>query len=80
MFKKLNLPVVFAAAALSVASLAQAQGWPAKPIRLIVPYAAGGPTDVVARLVAKKVEDTIGQPIVVDNRAGAGGTIGVDAA
>ncbi len=59
---------------------AQAQAWPAKPIRLIVPYAAGGPTDVIARLVATRAEATLGRAVIVDNRAGAGGTIGVDAA
>ena len=80
MYQPPILPAVCAAALLAVAGSAIAQGWPAKPIRLIVPYAAGGPTDAVARLVAKKVEGTVGQPIVVDNKAGAGGTIGVDAA
>lgn len=69
------------AAALSLASLAaQAQAWPAKPIRLVVPYAAGGPADVIARLVAKEVGAELKQSVVVDNKAGAGGTIGVDSA
>ena len=67
-----------AIAALSVT--AQAQAWPTKPIRLIVPYAAGGPADVIARVVAKKVGSDVGQTIIVDNKGGAGGTIGVDAA
>lgn len=58
---------------------AQAQPWPSKPIRLIVPYAAGGPGDVIARQVAKKVGDDLHQTVVVDNKGGAGGTIGVDA-
>ena len=58
---------------------ARAEDWPAKPIKLIVPYAAGGPTDAIARLLATKVGATLGKPVVVDNRAGAGGTIGVDA-
>jgi len=58
---------------------AHAEDWPAKPIKLIVPYAAGGPTDAIARLLATKVGATLGKPVVVDNRAGAGGTIGVDA-
>lgn len=72
---------VAAAVALgSSAFAAQAQAWPAKPIRLIVPYAAGGPTDVIARLVANKVGSELGQAVVVENKAGAGGTIGVDAA
>jgi len=68
------------AAALVLASpLALAQAWPTKTIRLIVPYAAGGPTDVIARQLAKKAGGTLGQAIVVDNKGGAGGTIGVDA-
>jgi tripartite-type tricarboxylate transporter receptor subunit TctC len=67
------------AASLFAGTSAQAQEWPAKPIKLIVPYAAGGPTDAIARLLATKVGATLRQPVVVDNRAGAGGTIGVDA-
>src|SRR3954470_20559785 len=58
---------------------AAAQTWPARPLKLIVPYAAGGPTDAIARLLATKMQATLGQAVVVDNRAGAGGTIGVDA-
>jgi tripartite-type tricarboxylate transporter receptor subunit TctC len=63
-----------------IAVSASAQGWPTKPIRLVVPYAPGGPADVIARLVAKKAGDTLGQTVVVENKGGAGGTIGVDAA
>ncbi len=59
---------------------AHAQAWPAKPIRLVVPYAAGGPADVITRLVAKKAGESLQQTIIVDNRGGAGGTLGVDAA
>jgi tripartite-type tricarboxylate transporter receptor subunit TctC len=53
-----------------------AQTWPAKPIRMIVPYAVGGSTDSTARLVAKSLGKRLGQPVVVENRAGAGGAIG----
>jgi tripartite-type tricarboxylate transporter receptor subunit TctC len=69
------------AVALSIAhQAALAQAWPAKPIRLVVPYAAGGPGDVIARLVAKKAGEGLQQTIIIDNKGGAGGTIGVDAA
>ena len=56
-----------------------AQNWPSRPIRIIVPYAAGGATDVFARLVAGKLQEQLGTPVVVENRAGAGGNIGADA-
>lgn len=69
------------AAALSMAmQAAHAQTWPAKPIRLIVPYTAGGPADAIARLVARKAGESLQQTIVIDNKGGAGGSIGVDAA
>ncbi len=58
---------------------ASAQDYPTKPIRVIVPYPAGGPTDVLARLVGQKAGEALGQPVVVDNRGGAGGVIGTDA-
>ena len=59
---------------------AQAQAYPAKPIRLIVPFAAGGSTDVLARVVGQKLTEKLGQPVIIDNRAGAGGTIGTEIA
>jgi tripartite-type tricarboxylate transporter receptor subunit TctC len=59
-----------------VAAPALAQTWPAKPIRWIVPYPPGGSSDVSARFVAEKVSAALGQPVVVENRAGAAGTIG----
>ncbi|WP_159912356.1 tripartite tricarboxylate transporter substrate binding protein [Pantoea sp. 18069] len=54
--------------------------WPTRPVRLIVPYPAGGPVDQLARTIAPKLGEQLGQPIVIDNRAGASGTIGIDAA
>jgi tripartite-type tricarboxylate transporter receptor subunit TctC len=69
-----------AAAALSTLALgASAQdAWPSKPIRIVVPYAAGGSTDQLARAIQKPMQDFLKQPVVVDNKAGAGGTIGTD--
>jgi tripartite-type tricarboxylate transporter receptor subunit TctC len=72
----LALAVVLAAA--SVACAAHADDYPSRPIRLIVPYAAGGGADSVARIVAKRVSETIGQTIVIENRGGAGSIIGTE--
>lgn len=65
---------------LTAVTPANAQVYPDKPIRIIVPYAAGGSTDLTARLIAKSLSTRFGQPVVVENRAGAGGSIGHDAA
>ena len=63
-----------------VATLACAQTFPSRPIRLIVPFAAGGGNDNVARLVGKRLADSLGQPLVIDNRPGAGGVLGAELA
>ena len=62
------------------AALAHAQAYPAKPVRLIIPFPPGGSNDVVGRVIAAQLSDRLGQSVVVDNRGGGGGTIGINAA
>jgi tripartite-type tricarboxylate transporter receptor subunit TctC len=64
-----------ATAAALFAIPAQAQGWPGKPLKLVVSFAPGGPADIVGRLIAQVLQDKLGQSVVVENRAGAGGNI-----
>lgn len=61
-------------------ALALAQAYPTQPVKLIVPYPAGGNTDIVARIYSQKLAERLGQPVVIDNRGGAAGTLGVAAA
>jgi tripartite-type tricarboxylate transporter receptor subunit TctC len=75
--------IAFCAVAMFAAGLAHAQTaatWPAKPIRWIVPFPPGGPADVVTRVMAAKLAERVGQPGIVENRSGAGGNVGHDAA
>jgi len=59
-----------------VAGSALAQSFPSKPLRVVVPFPAGGTTDIVARLIGQRMSETLGQPVLVENKGGAGGTIG----
>jgi tripartite-type tricarboxylate transporter receptor subunit TctC len=74
----LGLPGLLLPGLLALPGLARAQSWPARPVRVIVPFPPGGTTDVVARLVGQRLSATLGQPVVIENRAGAGGTVGSD--
>ena len=70
--------LALAAALLSAFTAAAADDWPSRPVKIIVPFAPGGSTDVVARILADKLQAELKQPFVVENRAGAGGNIGAD--
>src|SRR5262245_62762851 len=67
---------LLALTAFAAPAFAQADKWPTKPITYVVPFAAGGTTDVLARLIGQKLSTALGQPVIVDNKPGAGGNIG----
>ncbi|MBX3651027.1 MAG: tripartite tricarboxylate transporter substrate binding protein [Burkholderiales bacterium] len=78
---KFRMLCIAAAAGLSAASLpAFAQNYPVKPVRMIIPFAPGGNTDIIGRIFAPKMAEILGQPIIIDNRGGAGSIIGTEAA
>ena len=77
---KITRRAAIAGALLPFAAGAQAPEWPSRPVRFIVPYPPGGPTDIMGRIVAQAVQGPLGQPFVVENRAGANGLIGSEQA
>lgn len=79
MTKRIFLRGAFAALALAVAAPVLAQAYPERPVTLLVPYAPGGATDIIGRVIAEEVSQTLGQRVVVENRAGAAGSVGAAA-
>ena len=81
MFSKRTLLAAISAIGLclTVADAALAQAYPTRPIRLIVPFLAGGTVDIVARQIGQQISGVLGQPVVIDNRPGGGTTIGLKA-
>ncbi|TPQ41437.1 LacI family transcriptional regulator [Bradyrhizobium guangdongense] len=73
-----TLRKLFTALLLLAPSLASAQDYPTKPIKLIVPFPAGGPNDIIARVVGQRMSELAGQPVLIDNRGGQGGVLGTD--
>lgn len=76
--KTITTSLLAAAVGLSLTHVAAAQDWPNKPVRMVVGFGAGGGTDIIARIVAQPLSEILGQPVVVENKPGAGGTIGAD--
>jgi tripartite-type tricarboxylate transporter receptor subunit TctC len=75
--RKLGVSLAAALITLAVAATASAQSYPSKPVNLIVPFAAGGATDTLARFLGEKVRERLGQPLIIENVTGAGGSIGL---
>ena len=74
--KKLMIPIASIAIGLFAAGAVQAQAWPSKPVTLVVPFPPGGSSDTIARALGAKMQEKLGQPVVVENKGGATGTIG----
>ena len=72
------LPLAGVTCSVAARAAGAADAWPTRPIRLVVPFSAGGANDLMARSAAEGASRILGQPVVVDNRAGAGGTVGAD--
>jgi tripartite-type tricarboxylate transporter receptor subunit TctC len=77
--RQLTLSLATTVAGLASPHVWAQSGFPSKPIKIVVPFPAGGTTDIVARLIAQRMSETMGQPVTVENKGGAGGAIGADA-
>ena len=75
---KAAVAAIALAAAVTHPARSQAQEWPTKPVRIVVGFGPGGGTDIVARILAPPLSEVLGQPVVIENKAGAGGTVGAD--
>lgn len=73
-----SVAVLAGLVALSITASAFGQEYPTRTVRIVIPYGAGGPTDIVGRVLAQKMSDTMGQPVIVENRIGAGGIVGTE--
>src|SRR5437660_9742354 len=76
MFRIIN--AILIAASLVVSAVSSAQTYPSKPVRIIVPYPAGGTSDILARTIGQRLSESLGQPVVVENKPGANGNVGAD--
>src|SRR5918911_956259 len=77
---RLLVPVVFASLpVIAMSGVMAGESWPAKPVRIIVPFAPGGSNDIIGRLAAQQLSDRLGKQVIVDNRPGAGGMLGTEA-
>jgi tripartite-type tricarboxylate transporter receptor subunit TctC len=79
MFRLLSIALAWGMVAVTAIAQTGDDGWPERPVRLVVPFPAGSSTDIIARIVAQKLSHRLGQQIVIENRAGASGNIGADA-
>ena len=73
-----RIPLAIGLAVLSLCTPGFAQTWPAKPVKWIVPFAPGGTTDILARTIGEKLTVALGQPVIIENKPGAGGGVGAD--
>ncbi|MCX7138646.1 MAG: tripartite tricarboxylate transporter substrate-binding protein, partial [Proteobacteria bacterium] len=75
---QLALPLSALLLSLTMSAASLAQGFPNKPIRLVIPFAPGGVVDTTARVIGPKLSEALGQPVLIDNKSGAGGTLAAE--